>query len=137
MSRIDDPTLYNPYGWRLAELEDPVTNPERRRELTEDLTVWEAEEVAHGRRHLTIVHGDPRELDASRHLSGFYDILRTLASEADWVRVRGSVRYVTITVAGAAADKRLAEFAAAALDANPGDWEITPSAYPRIPTAPR
>ena len=130
MARIDDATIYNPYGWRLADLDDPTTSPERRRELIADLLVWEVEELAHGFRHLTIVHGDPDELDASRHLSEFYDSLRSLAENAEWVRVRGSAEYVTITMCGADADGQIAVFAAAARAEARPDWEITAAAYP-------
>jgi hypothetical protein len=130
MARIDDATIYNPYGWRLADLDDPTTSPERRRELLDDLVVWEAEELAHGFRHVTIVHGDPDDLDASRHLSEFYDTIRVLAEDTGWVRVRGSLEYVTLTVGGVDADDRLEAFAAAARSADRGEWEITAAAYP-------
>lgn len=130
MARIDDATIYNPYGWRLADLDDPTTNPERRRELIADLLVWEAEELAHGFRHLTIVHGDLDDLDGSCHLSEFYETIRVLAEEPGWVRVRGSAEYVTITVGGVDADDRLEAFAAAARSADRGEWEITAAAYP-------
>jgi hypothetical protein len=130
MVRIDDPTIYNPFGWRLADLADPATSLLRRRQLIEDLIAWEAEELAHGYRHLTIVHGDPRDLDASRHLSAFSDILGTVAARAGWVRARGTADYVTITVHGPQADEQISEFAAVAYESSREDWTITPSAYP-------
>lgn len=132
MARIDDPTIYNPFGWRLADLADPATSPQRRDTLLEELLVWEAEEAAHGYRHLTVVHGDPLEVGASRHLSGFYDTLRDLADRGGWARVRGTFTYVTVTVRGDDADERIDEFAAAAGSANPGTWTVTPAAFPPI-----
>ena len=135
MSRIDDPTIYDPFWCRLADLTDPAMTAERRRALIEDLMVCEAEEVAHGHRHLTVVHGCPDNLPDSRDLDAFYDCLRVLAAEAGWVRVRGTVDYVTVTVRGGDADARIDAFAAAAQVANPGDWVIVSSAYPPLATA--
>lgn len=92
----------------------------------------EAIELAHGRRHLTIVHGDPQDIAASRHLSEFYEQLRRLAAGCEWVRVRGNAEYVTVTVGAAVADERIALFEAAAAFANPGDWTIVASAVPPL-----
>ncbi|MGE0138368.1 MAG: hypothetical protein AB7L17_22625, partial [Ilumatobacteraceae bacterium] len=92
----------------------------------------EAIELAHGRRHLTIVHGDPHEVAASRQLSEFYEELRRLAAGCEWVRVRGNAEYVTVTVGGGGADERIALFEAAAAFANPGDWTIVASAVPPL-----
>lgn len=119
-------------GWRVADLADPATPPPRRDALLEELLVWEAEEAAHGYRHLTVVHGDPNELDTVRHLSAFYEMLRRLAGACKWVRVRGDVGYVTVTVRGTDAEERLAEFTAAATAANPGDWLVVASAFPPV-----
>lgn len=135
MSRIDDPTIYDPFWCRLADLADSTITAERRRALIEDLMVCEAEEVAHGHRHLTVVHGCPDNLRDSRYLDTFYDGLRVLAAEAGWVRVRGTADYVTVTVRGDDADSRIDAFAAAAQVTNPGDWEIVSSAYPPLATA--
>lgn len=131
MARIDDADLYNPYGWRHADLADPATSPHRRRALLDELLVCEAEELAHGRRHLTIVHGDPDTPAAARHLTTFYDTLRVLASDAEWVRVRGTADYVTITIGGHNAEARINELLATAHTANPGHWTIS-----RTPSAP-
>jgi hypothetical protein len=92
----------------------------------------EAAELAHGRRHLTIVHDDPVEVAASRQLSEFYEELRLLAAGCEWVRVRGNAEYVTVTVGGALADEQIALFEAAAAFANPGDWAIVASAVPPL-----
>lgn len=129
MSRIDDPTIYDPFWCRLADLADPATTPQRRRALIEDLIVCEAEEIAHGHRHLTIVHGCPDNHLDSRDLDAFYDTLRLLAAETSWVRVRGTTHYVTVTVRSDA-DRRIDAFAAAARAADPGGWVIVTAPYP-------
>jgi hypothetical protein len=51
-------TTYDPFTWRLAELEALAAQPyggdvDRRRELEDDLLIAEAEDLAHGRRRLT------------------------------------------------------------------------------------
>jgi hypothetical protein len=97
-----------------------------------DVLLREAIELAHGRRHLTIVHPDPCDIAASRLLSGFYEDLRRLAAGCEWVRVRGNAEYVTVTVGGAFADEQIALFEAAAAFANPGDWTIVASAVPPL-----
>ncbi len=116
MARIDDPTIHNPFGWRLADLADPATSPQRRSDLLDELVVCEAEELAHGLRHLTVVHGDPTDVDAARHLAVFYNTLRVLAAGGGWVRVRGTEEWVTV--------------AAAAHAANPRHWTLTLAASP-------
>ncbi|MGE0136883.1 MAG: hypothetical protein AB7L17_10640 [Ilumatobacteraceae bacterium] len=130
MYRIDDPAIYDPFCCRLADLADPATSPRRHRELIEELVVCEAEEVAHGHRHLTVVHGCPDNLPDSRHLDAFYDTVRVLATRTGWVRVRGTTDYVTITVRGDDADRHADAFAAAASAVNPGRWVIVPAPYP-------
>lgn len=128
--RTDDPIVYNPFGWRLAELADPLTPPHRRRVLVEELVVAEAEEAAVGRRHVTIAHGDPDTLATSLHLTAFYEGIAAVASTASWSRVRGTDRYVTVTVGGEDADAVAADLFALVERANPGHWSVTASACP-------
>lgn len=130
MARIDDITVYNPFGWRIAALADPRCGSARRRELAEELRAWEVEELAHGYRHLTIEHGDPDQFGASRLLTTLYERVRVRATLADGARVRGTVGYVTVTVHGPAADDVIGDLTAVAEELNPGNWTITPTACP-------
>lgn len=130
MARIDHNTRYNPFGWRLAERDDPTTTQQRRQVLDEELLLCEAHELAHGYRHLTIRHGDPIDLAASRHLSAFYDTLADFDAEHPGIRVRGTSHYVTVTIVGDHADNDLIELADAAHSVNSGDWLIVASAIP-------
>lgn len=107
-------------------------NPEQLQRIRQGFLIAEAIEVAHGRRHLTVVHGDPTEVAASRQLSEFYEELRRLAGGCEWVRVRGNAEYVAVTVGGALAEEQIALFEAAAAFANPGDWTIVASAVPPL-----
>ena len=131
MSRIDDPTLYNPFGWRLADLDDPILADERRRELCDELLVWEATEVAHGYRHLTVVHGPADDVGESDDIDVFYDTIRVVTGHAGWARVRGTDGFVTVTVRGPAADATIEQLSAVAHATSRGRWEITATAYPR------
>lgn len=130
--RIDDPVIYNPFGWRVAEIADDGTDDTRRRELAESLLICEAEELMLGRRHVTVVHGDPDDLADSIHLTEFYDTVACLASTAEWSRARGSCDYVTVTFAGADADRMISLVVTAAVRANPGWWTVTERPYPAV-----
>lgn len=98
---------YDPFGWRLQELADPDISPVRRAELLDELLVAEAEELAAGRRHLTIVHGEPADLAEAEELNDFYDTVEELVDEVEWSRLSGGPDYLTVTVAGAGRDEWL------------------------------
>ena len=129
MDRIDDGRAWNPFARRQREFACPLPG-DRRDGLACELLVAEAEELAHRCRHLTIVHGDPMDVDGARHLASFYETLRRLAVGLAWVRVRGDATFVTITTRGERAIEDLVMFEAAAAMANPGGWTITASALP-------
>jgi hypothetical protein len=125
--RIDDVNEIDPFDARRGAVVGG-----RSAETGHELLVREAVELACGRRHLTVVHGDPHDVAASRQLSEFYGELRRLAAGCEWVRVRGNAEYVTVTVGGTVADERIALFEAAAAFANPGDWTIVATAVPPL-----
>jgi len=125
--RIDDLNEADPFGARCG-----AVGRGRCTVSGCDLLIREAVELAHGRRHLTILHGDPSDAATSRHLSAFYEELRRLAACCGWVRVRGNAEYVTVTVGGPGADDQIALFEAASAFANPGDWTIVASAVPPL-----
>lgn len=129
--RIDDLDEVDPFGLSNQTHPGPFGGL-RRHGAAGAVLLDEAIELAHGRRHLTIVHGDPHDIAASRHLSEFYEELRRLAAGCEWVRVRGNAEYVTVAVGGAGADEQIALFEAAAAFANPGDWTIVASAVPPL-----
>lgn len=123
--RIDDQSEADPFGAHRAVF---LQSCGESSDISSPLLLSEAIELAHGRRHLTVVHGDPNEVAGSRQLSEFYEELRRLAAGCEWVRVRGNAEYVTVTVGGAFADEQIALFEVAAAFANPGDWTIVASA---------
>lgn len=99
---------YDPFGWRLQELADPDISPLRRSELLDELVVAEAEELAAGRRHLTIVHGEPADMAEAEELNDLYDTVEALVDEAEWSRLSGGPDYLTVTLAGPNRNERLA-----------------------------
>lgn len=126
------PTTYNPFGWRLAEIADPRTDDLRRKDLSESLIIAEAEELALGRRHLTVFHGSPETLVESEMLDDFYDEVFAVAEAAEWSRVRGTEEFVTVTLGGAGAEERLLDVAELAHRANPGGWKAMERPFPLV-----
>lgn len=98
---------YDPFGWRLAELAEPDINPLRRAELLDDLVAVEAEELAMGRRHLTIFHGEPTAIAGAEALNELYWEVESIARAAEWSRLAGGTDYLTVTVAGLGRDELL------------------------------
>jgi hypothetical protein len=125
-------TIYNPFGWRLAEIADASTGDLRRRDLVESLIIAEAEELARGRRHLTIVHGAPDTIADGATLDAFYDQLFALVEFAEWARVRGTEEFVTVTVGGAGAEQLLLQIVDVAHRADPGDWQVMDRPFPTV-----
>lgn len=115
---------YDPFGWRLQEIADPSMRPLRRAELLDELLVAEAEELAAGRRHLTIVHGEPADMAEAEELNDFYDAVERIADEAEWSRVSGGPHYVTVTIAGADRDEWLARIIDVGHDRAADRWMI-------------
>lgn len=125
-------TTYNPFGWRLIEIADPLTDDLRRRDLVESLIIAEAEELALGRRHLTIVHGAPASVADSQTLDAFYDQIFAVAEMAEWVRVRGTEEFVTVTLRGSDAEQLLLDVVELAHRCNPGSWQVMDRPFPAI-----
>lgn len=125
-------TIYNPFGWRLAEIADPCTDDLRRADLIESLIIVEAEELALGRRHLTVVHGWPDTLSDSETLDEFYDAVFEIAGAAEWSRVRGTQDHITVTVSGPLADVLLMDVTEIAHRVNPGGWQVIERPFPNV-----
>ena len=117
-------TTYDPCGWRLAEIASSRTDELRRRELVESLIVAEAEEIALGRRHLTVVHGAPGTMADSAALDAFYDKVFSVSGLAAWSRVRGTEEFVTVTIGGTGMARLLLELLELAHRADPGTWRV-------------
>lgn len=123
---------YDPFGWRHTELADPTIHPLRRDELVADLVACEAEELARGRRHVTVVHGAPTDLASSDRLDRFYDTIRTLVGTAQWSRLCGGTDYLTVTIAGTDRDRLLAGVIDEACGAGAVEWIVIESPHPML-----
>lgn len=121
-------STYDPFGWRLEELAGPGLDPLRRAALLDELLIAEAEELAMGRRHLTIVHGEPTDVAEVEDLNEFYDIVDGIVDEAEWSRLAGGARYLTVSVGGQAAVTSLALVVEASRLAS-GRWTIIDAPY--------
>jgi hypothetical protein len=119
-------TTFDPYTWRIAELAMPV-DAQRRARLLDGLLIAEAEELAHGRRHLTVVHGLPESTEAAEVLDDFYDAILDIADAADWSRVQRTPQWLTIAVAGAWRDDVLTAIEVLATEA---DVQIIDAPFP-------
>lgn len=117
-------STYDPFGWRIEELANPDLNPLRCAELLDDLLIAEAEELAMGRRHITIVHGEPTDLAEVEALNDFYDVIGEISEEAEWARVAGGLEYLTVTVAGDDRDEVLARTIDCASQRGACSWQI-------------
>ena len=121
-------SAYDPFGWRLEELATQGLNPLRRAELIDDLLVAEAEEIARGCRHLTIVHGVPTDLAEFEDLNEFYDQLSDIVECVAWSRLTGGHAHVTLTVAGCGRDEALARSTDLAVRRGPR-WQVLDGPY--------
>jgi hypothetical protein len=122
---------YDPFGWRLEELAEPGLNPFRRAELLEGLLVAEAEEIAAGRRHLTIVHGEPADMAEAEELNDFYDRVEAIVDEAEWGRLAGGPDSLTVTLAERGCDEWLAQIADLARRRVTEHWPVIEGPYGR------
>ena len=133
MVDVRTPT-YDPFTWRLEEI-DAIDNghaPDegRRAELSDELLVAEAEELAHGRHHLTIVHTEPHDMIDAEQLDQLCDEIDRLTAPAEWRRIRSSLDYLTVTIAGPHAARIIEQIADTAARANPGHWHIIANPRP-------
>jgi len=97
------------------------------------LLVDEAQELAWGRRHLTLVHGEPVDEVEAELLDELFAAWIDLSHQAEWSRM-GAVpdHHVTLAVAGPGADELVAAAADLAGRANPGHWNILDAAVPTL-----
>jgi hypothetical protein len=99
-------------------------------QLRDDALVTEAQALAHGVRHLSLVHGQPETDDQMSRLQSVADRAWAIAGDARTTSLRGGNDYLTITVDGDGAAAAVDELQAFAETINPGWWRITQSAQP-------
>jgi hypothetical protein len=92
-----------------------------------DALVDEAEQAAHGVRHLTVEHGDPESADDEQRLHHLWLWASDNRARAQ-ISTSGGNDTTSWSVDGPDADTLIAELAALASRLNPGWWRIRPSA---------
>lgn len=126
---------YDPFSFLLSEIrafdagERENWDPSQRQHYFDVLLADEAEEIAWGRRHVTVVHGEPRDEVEAEVLDDLFAAWEELAGTATWSRIGGVPdHHLTITLAGTDAEGVLAIATELASRANPGRWLITEGA---------
>lgn len=139
MVRREAPTTaeraWNPYSWRLREIAALGHHPAsiaRARQLSEEVLVAEALELARGVLHVSIVHGDPNTIRKADQLDTFLGQIPELLDGASWTRCRGDYEHIIVAVGGEDAVERIGHVAGLAELSNPGHWRITESARPDL-----
>lgn len=127
-----DPTFqsFDPFSWWIQELGELTPTPAcaaERHRLTAALVAEEAFELAHGLRHLSVLHGDGDANHRAR-LDTLFAALAGRLAGVSLVRWGGSPRHLTVTVGGDRADDWIGEVAAIVEAHNPGWWVVVASA---------
>ncbi len=122
---------YDPFSFLLSEIHAYDVglrgnwDPYQRQHYLDVLLADEAEEIAWGRRHLPIVHGELVDEVEAEVLDDIFDAWSDIANRADWSRVGGVPdHHLTLTLAASNTTELLAVAADLAARASPGHWHI-------------
>jgi hypothetical protein len=130
---------YDPFSFLLSEIrafdagERENWDPYQRQHYLDVLLADEAEEVAWGRRHVSLVHGSPVDDLDNEVLDEIFAAWEDIAVRSEWARIGGlSDHHLTLTLGGAGA----AAFALAATDIAirrmRGNWRVVETACPSL-----
>lgn len=126
--------IYDPYSFILSEIQaydagQRDWEPGRRAQYLSGLRVDEAEELAWGRRHLTVEYGPGTEPALEQYLLDLIEGFVENLPDANWSRLSGLPgRHATITVGGPSTDA-LVELMSNILSMNnPGWWRVLDTA---------
>jgi len=131
---------YDPFSFLLREIQaydagQRNWNPELREHYLDELLADEAEEIAWGRRHLTILYGPEWDPVSEQILDELIHGMVAYVPPANWSRVGGVPgHHVTVTLAGPSADDLIDLMADVALRTNPGPWRVVATAVV-VPTS--
>ncbi len=101
---------YDPFSYLLSEIRAHDQGlrywpPGQRQHYLDQLRADEAQEIAWGRRHLTLVHGPITDPEGAAILETIVADLATLVAGQDWYRFSGLPdHHLTLTVEGPDAD---------------------------------
>lgn len=99
-------------------------------QLREAALVAEAQDAAHGKRHLSVVTGDLETRDDVARVEQLTAAAWAGCDGARMTATRGGSDYVTLVIEGPSAGQFVDELAALAEELNPGFWRISCSSRP-------
>ncbi len=127
---------YDPFSYLLNEIRahDAGLREDwqayQRDHYLEVLLIEEAQELAWGRRHLTVIHREPVDDVEAELLDELFAAWEILVEHSEWARIGGVPDdHLTFSVAGQRREDLLSTAAECALQANPGHWRIVDGAY--------
>jgi hypothetical protein len=118
---------FDPFTQLLIAL--PDATPARRAEIFADLRGHEAEELAWGRRHVTVVHDYAGDAYEQHNLDTYCAVATDLLAAAEWYRLSGTNGQTTITIGGPDADHWADTITNLATRMNLGRWQIHHGAF--------
>lgn len=128
---------YDPFSYLLSEIRAHDAglredwDPYQRDHYLEVLLIEEAQEIAWGRRHLTIVHGEVLDDVEAELLDEVFALWEEVAHLAEWSRIGGVPdHHLTLTVAGTEASTLMAVALDAATRLRLPRWMITETPAP-------
>jgi hypothetical protein len=125
---------YDPFSFHLTEIQaydagQRNWNKELRQHYLDELLADEAEEIAWGRRHLTILYGSDGDPVSGQILDELIRGMVTYVPPANWSRIGGVPgHHITVTLAGPSADQLIDLMADVAIRTNPGPWRVVATA---------
>jgi len=128
---------YDPFSFLLSEIrafdagERENWDPFQRQHYLDVLLADEAEEIAWGRRHVSLVHGVLCDEVEAETLDEIFAAWEDLAVGSEWARIGGlSGHHLTLTVGGASANSLVTAAAEFALRHRPRRWRVLETACP-------
>jgi hypothetical protein len=105
-------------------------DPYQRDHYLETLLIEEAQEIAWGRRHLTVIHGPVLDDVVADLLDELFVAWEEVASRAQWGRIGGGEdSHLTLAIADPQSDRWMDLALDAVAATNPGTWRSTVSAW--------
>ncbi len=133
---------YDPFSYLLNEIRAHDAglredwDAHQRDHYLEVLLIEEAQEIAWGRHHLTVVHGEVTDDVEAELLDELFAAWEEVAEHAVWSRIGGVPdHHLTITLAGSEAPSLIGAALQAATRLRMTNWIITDTPAP-LPTSP-
>jgi len=126
---------YDPFSYLLSEIRahDAGLRGDwddlQRHHYLEVLLIEEAQEIAWGRRHITVIHGEPVDDIEAELLDELFAAWEVIGESGVWSRIGGVPdQHLTLALGGPDVEARLAQALECAAQSNPGHWKLLESA---------